>query len=258
MKIRGARCPIVRGAVVSGATGLLLLLLARPAVPADWRVSPIRLDLGADARTGIIKVINEKDVKFLVQVKAMEWSQDPEGKDQYRDTGDIVFFPRIIPFEKDEERTIRAGIKGPVAGTEKSYRLFVEELPEPRTSTGANVAVALRVGIPIFVRPSKEAPAGDIGKIGMSKGVVEARVRNTGNVHFVIRSVAIKGKARGGEELFAKELAGWYLLPGASRAYTAPVPRDICDNVAVYQVEVTTDRVALSGRWDADTATCAP
>jgi fimbrial chaperone protein len=172
---RGARCTV--------PTLLLLLLqltLPVSALSGEWRVTPIRIDLGKDAKSGAVTVFNESDERLQVQMNAMEWTQDAEGKDQYTDTGDILFFPRIMIFDRRGERILRAGIKLPPGGKEKTYRLFIEEIPEPRQTEGARVAIAIRFGVPIFVKPVKEDLRGEVGNLSMTGGVVAAVARNSG------------------------------------------------------------------------------
>lgn len=240
--------------------GFALFLFSFPSFSraGEWRVTPIRLDLGREARSGAITVVNEMDGRLQVQMKAFEWTQDEEGKDLYAETDDILFFPRMILFEKNEERIIRAGIRMPPATKEKTYRLFIEEIPEPRKGEGANVAIAIRFGVPIFVKPLKEEVKGEIEKMGMSNGTIAARVRNAGNRHFVILSVIVKGKNGRNEEIFTKELSGWYLLAGASRLYTTTVPPDVCPNLARLDIEVKTDTVTLPGSLVAEKSMCMP
>jgi fimbrial chaperone protein len=240
--------------------GILLIPLLFPSVArsGEWRVTPIRLDLGRQAKSGVITIINEAADKLQVQLKAFEWTQDAEGKDHYAETNDILFFPRILIFDKAEERIVRAGIRMPAVAAEKTYRLFIEEIPEPKKAEGANVAIAIRFGVPIFVRPVKEEAKGEIEKIGMAQGTVQARVKNTGNVHFIVQSVGVKGRNAKGEAIFSKELGGWYLLAGASRTYATPLPQDVCADVARIAVEVKTDKATLTGDLAADKTMCAP
>lgn len=240
------------------AYAVSLFLLAPPAAwSGEWRVTPIRIDLSRQAKSGVITVISDSKERLQLQMKAFEWTQDAEGKDRYTETEDLIFFPKMMIFEKDEEKILRAGIKVPATKTEKTYRLFLEEIPGPRKAEGTNVAIAIRFGVPIFVAPLKEEPGGEITKVGMAKGTVEAEVRNTGNVHFVIRSVSVKGKNAKGEEIFSRELSGWYLLAGASRTYATEVPADLCQDVATVGVEATTDKFPLAGQLDADRAMCS-
>jgi len=220
-------------------------------------VAPIRVDLGRDARSGAVTVFNESDDRLHLQMKASEWIQDAEGKDRYEETGDILFFPRIMIFDKKEERILRVGIKGSPGAKEKAYRLFLEEIPEPSKARGTSVAVAIRFGLPVFVKPAKEAPGGEIGALSVSAGIVSATVENRGNVPFTIRTVLFSGKNAGGEVIFAKEVPGWYLLAGASRTYSADAPPERCGELAGIDVEVKADRLSLRGNLVADPSMCA-
>jgi len=242
-----------------GLIGILLILLI-PCITysGEFRVMPIRLDFDRGAKSGVITVVNEGEEKLHVQMKAFEWSQDADGKDKYVETNDIIFFPRMMMLEKKEERILRAGIKIPATTKEKTYRLFIEEIPGPRKAEGVNVAIAIRFGVPIFVKPFKEDAKGGIEKIELSKGVLNVHVKNTGNVHFIINSVNIKGRNVKEEEVFSKELSGWYLLNNVSRTYTTPIPGEFCKNIAKLDIEVKTNRFNFNGKLDVVQAMCLP
>jgi fimbrial chaperone protein len=237
---------------------LLFLLLPVAARAGDWRVSPIRLDLGRDAKSGAVTVVNDSDDRLQVQMKAYEWTQDAEGKDRYDETGEILFFPRLMILEGKEEKILRAGIRVPAAAKEKTYRLFIEEIPGPRKAEGVNVAVAIRFGVPIFVKPLKEEVHGEVGAMTMSAGALLVPVKNTGNVHFVVQSVLLRGRNGEGEEVFSRELSGWYLLAGVSRGYETTVPPETCGTMAVIETEVKTDKLPLRGRMVVDRSMCGP
>jgi fimbrial chaperone protein len=235
---------------------LVSLFLAPLSLAGDWKVSPIRIDLDKNAKSGAVRIVNEGDERLTVQMKAMEWTQDAEGKDIYTDTEDIIFFPKLMTIEKQEERILRAGIKIPAVAKEKTFRLFVEEIPEPKGSEGVNVAIAIRFGVPIFVKPLKVEAKGEIEKVEFSKGVAAAAIKNTGNIHFMINAVNFRGKNDKGEEIFAKDINGWYLLSGSSRIYSEKIPKEICKDLSKIEVQVATDKLNLSGKTDVDTAMC--
>ncbi len=237
---------------------LLLVILFVPsnAVGGEWRVTPIRIDLDKNAKSGVVTIVNEGAEKLNVQMKAFEWTQDAEGKDVYTETEDLIFFPKIMTIDPKEDRILRAGIKFPAVAKEKTYRLFVEEIPEPKKSEGVNVAIVIRFGVPIFVKPLKSEQKGEIQKIEIANGVVSATLRNTGNIHFMINTVSIRGKNDKGEEIFSKDINGWYLLSDISRIYNAEVPQEICKDVSKIDVQVVTDKLTLNGQADVDKAMC--
>ncbi len=235
-----------------------LILIPCLAISGEFRVTPIRLDFDRGTKSGVITIVNEGSDKLNVQMKAFEWTQNTEGKDQYTETNDLIFFPRIMSLEKGEEKILRAGIRIPATTKEKTYRLFIEEIPEPKKAEGVNVAIAIRFGVPIFVKPLKEEVRGEIEKLELSKGVLNIVIKNKGNTHFIIQSIGIKGKNAKGEELFSKELSGWYLLSGVSRVYTLSVPQESCNDLTKIDLEVKADRLTLNGKLDVDQAMCLP
>jgi fimbrial chaperone protein len=238
---------------------LVCLLLPLSSFAGEWRVTPISLDLGKDAKSGVITVSNDAAERLNVQMKAMEWTQDAEGKDVYSETADIIFFPKIMTIEKKEERIIRVGIKIPALTREKTYRLYVEEIPETKKKSEATaVAIAIRFGVPIFVKPLKDEEKGEISALSLSKGVLTAVVKNTGTSHFRITTVSIKGKNGKGEQSFATELPGWYLLSGSTRSHSTSVAREACRNTARIEAEVRTTTISFSGKFDVDKAMCSP
>jgi fimbrial chaperone protein len=126
--------------------------------------------------------------KINLQVQATEWMQDKEEKDHYSESTDIVFFPKIISLEKGDSQLIRVGMKGAPPQSEKTYRLYIEEIPQPKKADKgkAQVAIAIRFGVPIFIKPTSESLKGLIDPVTVVQGTATALVRNTGNIHFKI------------------------------------------------------------------------
>jgi fimbrial chaperone protein len=245
---------------------LLLILLASvfgffpsTVFSGEIRVTPVKLFFDQQFKNGIITVINEGDEPIQVEINAAEWTQDAEGKDQYHETKDLIFFPKILKMEKGEQRAVRAGIKSAAVSQEKTYRLFIKELPKATPETqGAQVRFAVQFAVPIFVKPVKEEIKGEITKLTYGNGQLGFDVRNTGNAHFRINSIIIKGVDGNGVETFSQEISGWYLLAGAMRSYGTPVTREICEDTAKFAVEVKSDQVTLNEKLDVIKTLCLP
>jgi fimbrial chaperone protein len=238
---------------------LLSLALLPPVSHAgEWQVVPIRLDLGAGAKSGVLTVKNKSDETLNIQLKAYEWSQDSDGKDKYQDTSDLIFMPKIATLEKQGEQVVRVGIKIPATTREKTYRLFIEEIPKPRKAENSSIAIAIRFGVPIFVKPLKEEVRGDIEKFEAVKGELSAAVTNSGTAHFNITSVNFRLRNAKGDELFSKENKGWYLLSGVSRRYSTVFPADLCKDAAVAEIDVKGDRLDLKKRVELNVTNCRP
>lgn len=234
------------------ASTVLFFTLVVPVSAGQFGVSPIRIDLDRSARNGAITVTNDEEADPLrAQLKLFEWTQMSGGKDEYKEVEDLVYFPRLMALEKGEQKVVRVGLRTPAIEREKTYRLFIEELPPPPAAGGARVAIAVRFGVPIFVKPIKEEAKGEIDKIDMVKGVLRIGVRNTGNVHFAIASItAASGTA------FSKEASGWYLLAGVDREHTIEVPTAACATLKQIDVTVKTDKLELKKTLDVNAAMC--
>jgi len=112
--------------------------------------------------------------------------------------------------------------------------------------------------VPLFISPLKADAKGKIESITMKNGKVNVVVKNDGNLHFILKSIIIKGKNLKGEEIFKKELGGWYLLSGISRLYTTPIPQEVCKKTVRLDIEVKTDRFNVDGKVDVDKTMCSP
>jgi fimbrial chaperone protein len=238
-----------------GASVAVLMALCTAAVTADFAVTPIRLELDRNLKTGSVTVNNTHATQPLqAQVQLYAWSQDAEGKDRYEESNDLTWFPRLFNTPPQSSQLVRAGIRAPATTQEQTYRLFIEEIPAPRQpgEAGTAVAVAVRFGVPVFVKPLEETPAGAVAEIAADPRALRVRVANTGNVHFMIKSIAVKG---GGG--FAKEMDGWYLLAGAARTHTFDLEPGICSRLGQVEVKVVTDRgIELAGTASIDGASC--
>jgi len=232
------------------------------AFAGEFQVSPITLDLGKTNKSGTITVTNVGTEKINLRIQAMEWKQDAEGKDLYSETNDIIYFPKIVSVDKGDSQLIRVGIKEGLSEREKTYRLYIQEIPDQGKKAPDKgkfqIAVMIRFGVPIFIKPAIENLKGMVGPVAVAKGTATAVVKNTGNVHFKIATVTIRGRTPDGQEAFSKELQGWYLLAGAEREYSAPVPSDVCLKLAKIEVIVKSEELTFSGIQSITKEMCHP
>jgi fimbrial chaperone protein len=235
----------------------VLLLASYPALAGDFQISPITLELARGVNSGVFTVINEGQEKINFQITLSEWTQDSTGKDVYFESTDIIFFPKIMTLEVGEQRVIRVGLKSSRGLLEKTYRIFIEQIPSREKSTGVNIAVSIRFAPPIFVKPADIKASGAIDTIALTKGKISAVVRNTGNVHFRMTSIVIKGRSASGAEVFSKEIAGWYLLNHVARNIEASFPQEKCKELATVEIEAKTENFNLNGKLDVQRGMCS-
>lgn len=244
--------------LLAGVTSLLFVL--SQAWAADFSVNPIRLELGPAARSGVFSVRNDGKEKLSFQIEAMEWTQDASGADQYTETRDLIFFPKILGVEAGEEGIIRVGAKNTMVPAEKTYRVFIQELPSPSQAAkveGPRVNLLLRFGAPVFVAPAKPTDSADLAAMTLNKGVLSLSVKNTGNRHHVIQGIHLKGADRQGHDVYELTLADRYLLTGTTKTFTATIPPEKCDRLAALALEFKTDKLVLNRKLDVTRAMCS-
>ncbi|MDQ3059424.1 MAG: fimbria/pilus periplasmic chaperone [Pseudomonadota bacterium] len=235
------------------------LLASGLASAGEFSVHPIRLELGGALRSGVIGVRNEGKEKLTFQLQAMAWTQDASGKDEYADTSDLIFFPKIMSVEPGEEGLVRVGSKNAVVPTERTYRLFIEELPgvaKKAEGSGAQINVLIRFGAPVFIKPLTPQDSLDIESLALARGVVTLRAKNTGNGHQMVQGIELKGADAQGNEVYALTLADRYLLAGTTKSYSTTIAADQCAKIATLALDFKTDKLSVTRKLDVTRAMC--
>jgi fimbrial chaperone protein len=93
--------------------------------------------------------------------------------------------------------------------------------------------------------------------IGVSNGKLQVGIRNTGNRHALIPSFKISGLDAGGAEVFTKDIAGWYVLPGAVRRFALDLTAEECGRIKVLKTAVAAGDARLETTLDIDETVCA-
>ncbi len=238
---------------------LCLMLACSCAGAGEFSINPTRLELGATARSGAIIVRNEGKQQLSFQLEAMEWAQDAEGKDQYLGARDLIYFPKILTVEPGQERVVRVGTKTPAMPAERTYRLFIEELPaansEPQPP-GVQVTFLIRFGAPIFIAPLKAQDGLEIERVALIDGELTISGRNTGNRHQVIQGIHLRGSDASGKQVYALTLADRYLLAGSVKAFQTAIAKDQCAKIAALEIEFKTDKLSARRTLEVTRAMC--
>ena len=249
---------LVRAAAI-GVCAAVTTLAARPAAAATFSVNPTQIYLSRQIPSTMLTLRNDSSEPVRFQMSAFAWDQSPAGDIQLGETSDVIFFPALVTLNPKEERKIRVGTVAGVAATEKTYRIFVEELPPPSTGPAeAGVRVLTKMGVPIFVRPAKELATATLQSLGAAAGVLHFDVANTGSVHFVPQRLKVRGVAAGGRAAFEQEVSAWYVLAGGSRRFEVPLPAAECGQVESLVVEFGFGSTSLTETLQTPGGVCAP
>lgn len=237
---------------------LSMLILPFDSLAGSFSVFPIRIFLDSKNKTETLKIINESDDKVNLLVKAFEWTQDENGKDSYEPTRDLVYFPRVFSIEGKGERMVKLGFQKKFPDIERTFRLFVEEMPNTqKKSGGASLNIVLKMNLPVFVAPAAKAvDKGIIKDIVLSGKALSVTVQNTGNVHHMVKTIKVEGRDSSGEIITFPIKNGWYLLGGKSRTYTFDVPGDKCLKLKELNIEIETSNYTLKDKQSVDAKMC--
>jgi len=223
----------------------LLVALTTAARASSFTVNPIRIDLDAASKTGLLTVRNDGSQPLRIQITAFAWSQSASGEVQLAASKDVVAFPTLVEIAPGAEKKIRVGVKTAPALVEKTYRVFVEELPGLQTpGTTTEVRVLTKFGVPIFVAPTKIARDVRVGRLAIAGGRLAFGVENAGTVSAIVKTVKISAVGENRDVLYAHEESGWYVLGGSARTYAFELPVERCAQTAKLTIEVVTDQGA--------------
>lgn len=245
------------------AAGAVLFFGTAPVRAAGFDVSPVEVVLGGHTRSQLLTLRNVAAHPIRFQLSASSWQQDASGKMTLKPTDDIIFFPQLLSLAPGESRKIRVGSLVPPGMREKTYRLAVQQLRPPPASAseeGAStpkVQILVRMSIPVFIEPVKPMRRTEIGDTRLSSGVLSFDVKNTGNVHVVVRKARVTGVDGGGQSVFSRQARGWYVLAGEQRDYQLPALSNTdCLKVRSLDIQVSTDHGQLKKAIPVQSGSC--
>jgi len=237
---------------------LLIVLFPSEGLPINFSINPIRIFFDGTKKTDILTVKNESQKIVALQINALAWTQDEKGENVYSPTEDILFFPKLVEIKPGEEKIIRIGSRVARSDAEKTYRLFIEEIPDNSQLDTTSVKILMKVGVPIFIPPLKTAASGVIEHIELARGSLRVGIKNQGNTHFIIKSMKVEGRDGAGKEGYAVEKAGGYLHHGKSKEVTFEIPKDVCETLKKLNVYIDTDRLMMEKQIEIAGEMCGP
>jgi len=140
--------------LLARVSGLAVALSCATASNAGMlHVAPTTLDLVAPEAAATLNLRNDDAQRSInVQIRVFRWTQR-NGADRLEPTSDVVASPpaqTLMPKADYVVRVVRVA-KQPIAG-EESYRVVVDELPDPARRKAGVVDFVLRYSLPVFFR----------------------------------------------------------------------------------------------------------
>lgn len=248
--------------VLGAIVGAVIFSYPPPAGANIFSVNPIRIYLSSKSTSALLTVHNDSSEKLRFQVTVFAWDESPNGETILTETEDILFFPVLMTIGPGQERKIRVGTSVPFAAQEKSYRIFVQELPPEQKLNQSKQNVSLRMltrmAIPIFLEPGSPRPIVALEDMSIADGKFLFNLKNTGNVHFLPQKVQVKVLSENGAALIDKELPNWYVLAGGMRAYAVDVPKAVCSSIRSFHIRIELGDKTLEKTYETRGNACGP
>lgn len=235
---------------------LLTMLLAAGAHAALVAIDPVKVLLTGAEPSRSVSLRNNGTEKLRFQLSASAWQQSTSGEMQLAPTQDVVFFPQLLELAPGETRRVRVTTTTQVTSVERSYRLFVDELPSLASAPGGAIRVLTRFGLPVFQRPDAPNPKPSLSLV-VTAGKLSVTLENRGNAQFVAQSVRVVGRAADGAALFQQDLPAWYVLAGSKRSYELALGADACPKLTRLSANANTDHGAARADYPVAAGACA-
>jgi len=202
-------------------TALCAAALLTPwfAAAASLEIAPVRIELSPQQQTVAITIRNSSDQPTTLEIKPVAWAQ-VDAKDVYTPTRELLISPPLVTIPAHGEQVIRAALRRKADPTkELTYRINLQELPAAPAPGATGVQVALRIGLPVFVKPAsgKAAPKMEWKLMHQSDGSLKVGFRNPGNAHIQISDFSLLNPGRSG--VIAEEQSSSYVLAGQAREW---------------------------------------
>lgn len=188
-----------------------------------WPTDPL---ITKDEQATGVWLENHGKQPVTLQIRAHDWAQG-DGGDRETATQAVVSSPPIATIAPGQRQLVRVIRRGPAASGESSYRLLVDELPQPAPEGGngvvARLAVQMRYSLPLFAYGSD--PAGLSPQLSSAVRLIDGKrwleISNRGGLH--ARLTDLRAGAGAGARVLRDGLIG-YVLPGATMRW--PLPND--------------------------------
>ena len=242
------------------AVGLVLLIgRIGSTASSSFGVNPTSVALTPAQSTRVMTLRNTGTEPLRFQVGVFQWDEAPDGRTTLSPTTDIILYPPLLTIPPMSERGVRIGTARKASNAELTYRIIAEELPSAAIgeTAAASLTVLTRLSIPVFVRPSTIVTEGALRDIALREGAASLRVQNSGNVHFLVSSIRVRGLGATGDAVFEREIGGWYVLTGGSRLFSLEVPAADCVRIATLVAEVKIGSSELSDRLVVPSPSCS-
>jgi fimbrial chaperone protein len=207
---------VARG--LATACFLLVAALINCAEAASIAVDPITFTMQAAQGAEVLRVSNTDDKPVRVQVTPMAWAL-VDGSQHESESDGLLLNPPIFSIDAHKMQFVRFGLRQhKVPEIEESYRLLVEEVPDPNAAQVSGLRTVLRLSVPVFVAPERPVKHLTWQLLASADGMHLVAV-NDGNVHQRLVRVSALGDGKAATVISS---VATYVLPGERHDWLVP------------------------------------
>ena len=200
------------------------VLMSSPVKAGVLRVQPVLVDLRGGGQTETLTLRNEGRTPVTVQSRIFRWVQDKSGKESLIPTRDVVVSPPSATLRPGSDYVLRVVrvAKTPIVG-EESYRLLVDELPDPSRMSSGQVALLIRKSIPVFFSAADAGRPSVTWSASVTGSSLVVTAQNTGGRRLRVSDLEVKDTS--GASLSRKNGLVGYIHAGSSQSWSLPLRR---------------------------------
>jgi fimbrial chaperone protein len=183
----------------------------------SFTVNPVRIELSADTPSAVLQVESTQGAPVTIQLSTMAWSQ-LAGKDELKPSREILVTPQIFVLKPGATQIVRIGMqRRPDAEQELSYRLLLEEIPPPPAPDFRGLQVALRISLPVFIKPASAAAPRLVAALRRdTEQQVHLQLTNLGKAAARLQGLSLHPN-HDPQRTLATHPSAIYVLPGQTR-----------------------------------------
>jgi len=184
---------------------------------AALQVSPVSLDIPAPSAAATIKLRNVGTAPINAQIRVFKWIQE-NGEEKLEPTNDVVASPPVATLTAGTDYTVRLvrTSKEPLTSG-GTYRLLVDELPDPTRAKNGTITMVLRYSIPVFFYPVDVTRPKVTWSFTQRGGRWYVSATNNGGRHVRLSSLKLQG-AHGPGISYGDGLVG-YVLGNSTKSW---------------------------------------
>jgi fimbrial chaperone protein len=197
---------------------IFFILISGTAVGAQaLSVLPVTILLSPGQKTTSLTITNQGTTETAVQIRAYAWSQkNDDGDIQLSSTNMVVLSPPLARIAPGASQVVRLILRMTPETKEETYRILIDQVPPP--AEPGVVHLVLRLSIPIFAPPPIRSFSDVQFHLERDADHIYLVAMNTGNLHDVIRNIALT--TSDGRKLEPESGGATpYILSGATRRW---------------------------------------